>query len=155
MKIENKKLRKEFALPGPCELCGKFFAKREGHHVFAKGNGGGGVLDIRINLITLGASIELGDGRLALSCECHREAQAYKITRSRVVEVVAIREGVEADDILEVVYWLKRLIKPQTEDEIRRRLVELSDGARVLAVRELVEAGKLTHECTTEAAAGS
>jgi hypothetical protein len=38
---------------------------REPHHVFAKGMGGGGRLDIRWNLVALGSSV-------LLDCRCHR-----------------------------------------------------------------------------------
>jgi hypothetical protein len=81
MKILNAKLLKEFRQPGYCELCHLYVKVREPHHLRAKGMGGNGAIEIRINLIALGGSYKLFDGRRRFSCQCHHDIHQRKNNR--------------------------------------------------------------------------
>jgi hypothetical protein len=105
--IKNERLLDEFRTPGNCELCNFWFLKREPHHVIGKGTGGWRRLDIRINLIAVGSS-------QYFTCDCHRLAQANRITLREVREVVAKREGVTVEQIEETVNRL--LWGPQADN---------------------------------------
>jgi hypothetical protein len=128
MKIPNCPLRREFALPGYCELCGRFCRKREGHHLWRCTP----ELTIRINLISLGSSRLYG-------CQCHREIHDGNLPASRVLLVVANREKCRVGEIIEVMHWMRRWVKP-TEGQLARALEELSPPARLIAMKELDEA---------------
>jgi hypothetical protein len=94
MQIVNRLLRHTFAGWRTCEWCRRpgFCV---GHHLWRKGMGGGAWLDLRINLVSL--------------CpECHDEADAYKITRSDLLAIVAQREGCLQRDIEAVIERLRR-----------------------------------------------
>ena len=141
MKIPNSALLDEYRQPGPCELCQRWAAVREPHHLRSKGMGGCPI-DIRINLISLGGTILLDDGHRRFSCACHRRYHDGHISAASILAVVAKREQTTPEVITEVMDWMRRLIKP-TPHELARRLVELSGPAQVVATRELVEAGIL------------
>ena len=141
MKIPNPTLLDEFRHPGPCELCRRWAAVREPHHLRSKGMGGCPI-DIRINLISLGGTTLLDDGRRRFSCPCHRRYHDGNISAASVLGVVAAREQTTCEVITEVMDWMRRVVKP-TPHELARRLAELSGPAQVVAKRELVEAGIL------------
>lgn len=90
MKVIDEELLKTCRTSGLCEYCGKSCRSREPHHLFCRGIGGGGRLDIPINLLALGAAFE---------CPCHRLFHAGKISRLQMLEKIAEREGRTADDI--------------------------------------------------------
>lgn len=138
MKILNRALRKEFGTAGYCELCGLYCRKRAGHHLWTRNP----EITVRINLISLGFVERLPDGRTRFSCRCHRQIHDGNIPRDRVLEVVARREQCRPEDIVEVMHWMRRLIKP-TAGQIDAALHELSAPAMAIAARELIEAGKL------------
>jgi hypothetical protein len=143
MQIENETLLQEFRTPGPCEICCRFAPIREPHHVQTRGFGGGQRLDIRVNLVAVGSSLKKkGSGFRAFTCHCHKLAQAYKIETDFLVAIIAKREFVRKEEITEVMDFMNRIIRP-TEWQLRAALEELSDGGRLLGVRELTEAGKL------------
>lgn len=85
MKVIDDCLLAEFRAKGRCEYCGK---KRptDPHHLWCRGMGGGGRLDIKENLI-------------ALCRECHTDVHNGVIHRSELVEMVAKRIGLFTEDI--------------------------------------------------------
>lgn len=112
MQRKDAALRKAFATPGRCQWCGKNCQRREGHHLWTKGMGGGSVLDLRINLIALGSS-------LTLECPCHTKIHSEgKIHWEMLLQVVASREKTTPARIEEVIRLFQRLPKETTEDEL-------------------------------------
>lgn len=97
MKIVNESLLDEFRNALRCEWCKKP-AKCDPHHVFAKGMGGGGRLDVRVNLV-------------ALCRVCHTLTHAGEIARYDLLAIIAVREGMLQDKIEEEVWRLRRLKK--------------------------------------------
>ena len=134
MKIKNARLLQEFRTAGRCEICQAHVAKREPHHLWRRTP----EITIRINLIALGGVLKLPDGGEVVLCPCHRSIHAGLISASRVLEVVAKREGCRPEDIEEVMAWMRRLVKP-TDLQVERALGELSDGAKPLAMKQLME----------------
>ena len=98
MKKKDETLLAEFRTAGPCQWCGRWCAARDPHHIFKRGMGAGGRLDVRINLIALGAK------RLFI-CTCHDDADAYRIPRCSLLAKVAARE---------------QRLQGEIEDELRR-----------------------------------
>ncbi len=96
MRHVDEKVLASFRGPGKCALCGTWSPQRECHHVFSRG---AGRLDVPLNLCSLGG---------AWSCLCHAQAQRYVITRAKVVEAVAFREGLDAAFVAQRVPWLRR-----------------------------------------------
>lgn len=68
-----------------CELCGSRGSIHV-HHVFARGMGGGGRLDVAINLISL-------------CWQCHRKVHDGRIAKSRILRVIARRHGASMEEI--------------------------------------------------------
>lgn len=101
MTITDKELLNEFRGAGPCGYCGRQCRVREAHHVHTKGTGR---LDIRINLIALGGPWE---------CRCHRRFHDGSITREEMIEKVAEREGMTAEEIKNEIWRLRRMPKSQ------------------------------------------
>lgn len=131
MKILNPLLRRSFAEPGLCELCGKSCTRREGHHLWTCTP----EITIRINLISVGSS-------QYFQCRCHSLAHNGKIPRNAVIERVAMRERCCPEDLVIVMEFLRRTIKP-TRTQLEAALSSLPVGAFILAKRELTEAKKL------------
>jgi hypothetical protein len=90
--IIDEELLEEFRLPGLCELCDRFCRVREPHHLASKGSGGWSRFDLRYLLISLGSTAHF-------QCDCHRQAQEFRISRERVFEVVAQRENISVEFI--------------------------------------------------------
>ena len=122
-----------FRAPGLCEVCRQGCTAREAHHLRAKGSGGAGRLDLRINLIATGST-------LAWQCQCHTEIHDGKIPRNQLLEMVAAREKARPEDITAVLDLLRRLMKPSAS-ELAEAVHALTTDARLLAIRELQEAG--------------
>lgn len=96
MKVIDEKLLGEFR-GWLCEWCGL----REWsvpHHLWARGMGGGGRLDVRINLISLCAF-------------CHNDVHAGLIQRCDLLAVVAARERTTQGRIEAEIYRLRRTPK--------------------------------------------
>ncbi len=130
MKILNRNLRREFAQPGCCELCGEPCVIREGHHLLSCTP----ELTVRINLISLGSTP-------GFQCACHSLAHAGKVSKYVIRELVAMREGVSVEDIVAVMEFFRRMNKP-TKLQLTTAAHELPVGAFLLAKRELTEARK-------------
>lgn len=135
MRIHNEELLDCFRTPGKCEYCGKRCSRREPHHLFCKGIGGGSTLDISINLIALGASVPFP------LCLCHHDYHAGHISRFDMLAVVAAREKALQDDIESVVWMLKRLPKKPRQWQLESEMEGLNLATRALAWRMLCEAG--------------
>lgn len=101
MKIIDEATLDLFRGPGLCEVCGKLVISREPHHLYCRGIGSGGRLDIRINLIALCAVFSGGDN-------CHARAHRGEIKRESLLEIVARREGTTSSSIEEEVWRLRR-----------------------------------------------
>lgn len=132
MKITNRKLLQEFRAPGYCEHCHLYVGKRQPHHLWRRTP----ELTIRINLIALGGILKLPDGRERFLCQCHRDIHEGRIKASAVLSIVAQREKVSAEQIVEVMDWMRRLVRP-TPMQLEKALEELTPGARDLAVKAL------------------
>ena len=62
-----------------------------------------------------------------------------KIPRSVILSIVALREKCLPENIVEILEWMRRWVKPSTAQLIIA-LEELSLVAKVIAIRELQEA---------------
>lgn len=92
-KVIDEALLATYRLKTHCELCGtRLRYPAHPHHVRAKGMGGGGRLDIAINLIALGGPWEK-------DCNCHGRLHDGNIPREAVLEVVARREGLSVEEL--------------------------------------------------------
>lgn len=100
----NQSLLGTFRTAGPCEVCGKWCRVREPHHLACRGTGGGSTLDIRINLIAVGAT-------RFWCCPCHNLIGSGHITKEAVLEIVARREGLEPQTIVDRIHLLQRMDK--------------------------------------------
>lgn len=83
-RIKDRKMIAAMRQP-VCERCGAR-ADIEPHHVFTVGSGGG---DIRANLIQL-------------CTDCHIGVHAGAIRRDELLDIIAIREGMTADEVYRV-----------------------------------------------------
>lgn len=108
MKVVDELLLMEFRAAGRCDWCRQWFARLEAHHLFAKGMGGGGRLDVRVNLA-------------ALCTACHRSHHdGNEPTRNDLLAVVAAREGVLQADIEDAIAKLRRAPKGSDVAEVLR-----------------------------------
>lgn len=104
MRVLNPELLKAFRTPGFCEFCKRWCDVREGHHLWPKGFGGGGQMDVPCNLIALGST-------LCFQCPCHTEIHAGNIQRNDLLLIVARRERCLQGDIEAEVHRIRRLPK--------------------------------------------
>ncbi len=105
MKVIDEATLDRFRGPGKCELCCKMVRQREAHHVVCRGMGGGSRLDVPINLLSLCATFAGGDN-------CHHAAHnARSVSRDRLLLIVALREGVTVESIVDDIHRLRRLDK--------------------------------------------
>lgn len=102
-KIENPELLDAFRSLRRCEWCGKPVERCQPHHILAKGMGGGGQMDHRLNLI----------GLCAL---CHGLLQAGAQNKLACIAYVAGREGFAPEYVLNELYRLRRI----TTEEYQR-----------------------------------
>lgn len=120
MIIKNESLLKEFRGPGSCDYCGRYCQSREAAHIFARGMGGGGRLDIRCNLMALGS---------AFDCGCHNNHHnGHEPTRDDLLAMVAKREKCLQEDVKRAITFFQRLPKEariQFDIEINIRSVFL------------------------------
>lgn len=123
MRVINESLLAEFRIVG-CEHCKKPLPT-EAAHLWARGMGGAGRLDVRINL-------------LGLCRQCHQSSHD-RPCHADMLLLVAVREDVGQWDIEEVIHLLRRLPKRPGEAEIAAQLREMGLGARKLARRTLAE----------------
>ena len=102
MKVIDNRLLNEFRKKKVCEFCGEFITDGcDPHHILARGQGGGGRLDVRINLIGLCPYWQGND--------CHRKAQANRIKRDVLLAIVARRERRKLDEVIAELNQLRRV----------------------------------------------
>ena len=103
MKIESETLLDGFRMATKCEWCGRRISVAEPHHVFTKGMGGGGRLDIPCNLVALGGAFE---------CSCHRSHHdGHAPLTCDLLALVAARLGTLQKDIEAEIHRARRLPK--------------------------------------------
>jgi hypothetical protein len=131
MKIKNERTLDKFRTPRSCENCFKP-CKPDPHHLWQKGLGGGGRIDLAINLIAL------------CRVPCHMDLHAGLIERDTLLGIVARREGTSKSAIESVIDMIRRLPKDASQARIRDEIGTLDDeDAMILAVDELRKAGVL------------
>lgn len=96
--MKPKRLRSKNVIenPGYCELCGLPEQRTglEKHHVISRGSGGP---DHPCNMLYLCAAA------------CHPTAHAGRIAKVDMFAVIAEREGMSIDDVINTAYRLKRI----------------------------------------------
>lgn len=93
MKVIDPDLLAEFRQAGTCELCGK--PGSDPHHALARGMGGGGQLDVRLNLLTV--------------CRlCHDNIHKAHVPRLALLKIIALREGKSVEKVEQTLYELRR-----------------------------------------------
>ena len=97
MQILDPDLRLAMRLKGCCEWCHQR-RSTVGHHLWTKGMGGNGWIDLFINLI-------------ALCAECHNDAENGFIQRCDLLAIVATREKTTQDEIRAAIRDIRRLPK--------------------------------------------
>lgn len=90
--IKDDAVLAEFRKAGPCEWCGLKCSRRDPHHIFARGMGGGRRLDLRTNLV-------------GLCRPCHDRAHDGEIGKEALVVIVAKREQMKPSDIVDAITW--------------------------------------------------
>lgn len=85
MKVVDDELLSEFRRAGRCELCG-LPGHTQPHHVFPRGMGGGGRLDVRVNLV-------------ALCLVCHNGFHDGNVPRASLLALVARREKLTVEEV--------------------------------------------------------
>ncbi len=94
MIIKDETCLDRFRFAKRCEWCQRR-GEVDPHHLWCRGMGGGGRLDIPINLISLCRS-------------CHDETHAGRITRIDLLLIVAKREHTDQDTIKDTIRDLRR-----------------------------------------------
>lgn len=96
MRIVDEPLLNYFRHKRACEYCGNDRAPGfDPHHVFCKGMGSGGRLDVCLNL-------------LALCRNCHQAFHDGHTPRHKFIEIIAYREGLEPDQVVAAIWTLRR-----------------------------------------------
>ncbi len=90
----NEKLLDEFRGPGECEFCGFWCSVRNAHHCFERGHNSWKRIDLRWNIISLGNMI-------GFQCRCHALYHAGRLKRGQILEVIARREGLKVQWIID------------------------------------------------------
>lgn len=130
MKIQNEAVLDRFRGPGICLWCRKPVTRREPDHVFTRG---AGQLDISINIAGLCAPFVGG------ACHAKRHGGSLPLRakdgQDGLLERVAAREMVLAEDIVTVVHLFRRLPKDAPEATIDREIGQLGESAADLARR--------------------
>lgn len=95
MQVISEKTLDLFRAAGACDWCKRFVQRREPHHLYRRGMGGGGRLDVQRNLAGL--------------CQrCHHDLHLGLITRADMLAVVAAREKCTQQDIKSEIARLRR-----------------------------------------------
>ena len=99
MRVVSEKTLDLFRGRGECSCCGRWCRRLEPHHWYPKGAGSGARLDIPENLIALGS---------AFDCACHKKAEDGNVPRSKLLALIALREGKLPEEVLAVIYDMLR-----------------------------------------------
>lgn len=139
MRIENKRLLREFAKATRCDFCGRHTQGCDPAHLWSRG---AGRLDIRCNLMSLCRGLVIDkSGRISSWVSCHQDYDGGLIPKETMIGKKATIIGYSAADIEHVVLVLKRLPKDPRRDQVKEELRFMSKGGRALMVEELKEAG--------------
>lgn len=106
MKVSDPDLLKEVRERQRCDYCHAWIPYAHPHHIFAKGMGGGGQIDIRENLLSM-----CPDG---LGNSCHRKFHDGNIKRQELLEISARQNGIEVEEVVRRVMELRRMKKKPT-----------------------------------------
>ena|ERR1700733_15449142 len=90
----NERLLDRYRGPGKCEVCGIWSDMRDAHHAFERGHNSWKRIDLPWNLISLGTM-------LGGQCQCHRRYHNGVLKRARILEVIAARERVTVEWIID------------------------------------------------------
>lgn len=105
MTVTDETLLDKYRHKARCENCGALSpGQLDPHHLFAKGIGGGGRVDIDENL-------------LALCRRCHSKFHDGNIPRGAFVQIVAKRQGMTPDEVVEAVMRVRNRRKPVQQYE--------------------------------------
>jgi hypothetical protein len=118
-------------VPGKCAYCERYCRIREAAHIFARGIGSGGRLDIPINLVSLGSTPNF-------ACSCHTMSHNGKQPmRADLLVIVADRERCTVADIVDAVNFLRRASKDWSNAVAVERAGELGAGVVELVKKSL------------------
>lgn len=106
MRIIDEDCLRSFRGPGVCEYCGKRVRKRHPHHLHTRG---AGRIDAAINLVSLCETFAGGDN-------CHDRVHNGAIDKAELLDIVARREGMSVDAIVEMIYAIRQTPKPLSAD---------------------------------------
>lgn len=96
MRREDETLLDQFRGAGPCGFCCRWCEARHAAHVFARGMGSGGRLDIRLNVVPL-------------CWQCHMENHAGRQpTQKHLLGIVAGRHGLTAEEVEDIIHVYRR-----------------------------------------------
>ena len=134
MKIVNTDLTQSMNRPGRCRWCGSSVTRLCGHHLYAKGHGGGRQIDIPCNLISLGMT--------PFDCWCHQRhhnSGADPSFEDLLAVSAADHDCLQGDieDLVRLIQRMPRISEMSVEryESIVKR--ELNLGGRRLAMRQL------------------
>jgi hypothetical protein len=115
--IIDEPLLKLYRVAGCCELCGRWCSFREAHHVRTRGSGR---LDHRFNIVGTCPS-------MAANC-CHTKihfsglyVDGKRVTRARMEEIIAEREGVSPEEVRAEMDRLRRTPNDPGERRPKKR----------------------------------
>lgn len=133
MKILNEPLLATYRVAGPCEWCKRWCRVREPHHIRCRGHGGGGRLDVPVNLVALGSS-------QMMCCSCHTDHHAMKEpTTEDLLAIACQREGILQDQAIELLDFLARCPKEMLGWQVTAAMDGMRGSAKALAKRTLAE----------------
>lgn len=137
MRYENEKTLDLFRGPGTCEWCLRFCPVREPAHIFARGMGGGGRLDVRINLVALGST-------KLFACPCHTNNHSgHEPTQNDLIFIVARRERVNPVDLKDALIALRWFRTDASKQWLESQAAALSKGTEKIVRKALQEMGKI------------
>lgn len=99
MRIADEPLLDRFRQAGRCEWCHTFCKRRDPHHVFARGFGGGLRIDVALNLVSLCPHDHI------------MHHNGHHPFRANLLEIVAKREGLSVLEIVDEINRIRRLPK--------------------------------------------
>lgn len=129
MEIVNVPLLLDFAAARECECCKRKVPQCDPNHVFTKG---AGRIDARWNLISLWH-------------ECHVRFHDGNVKRLIFLQIVAKREGVGVQDIVDAVALARRLPKDATVETVQA-VDDATDTAKKMVIEAMRASIASAHE---------
>lgn len=128
MKLVDDDLIASYRRPGRCEWCGRGVRMLCAAHVMSKG---AGQVDIPCNLMSLGMDA-------VMDCGCHHSSHmGNEPTAIDMLAKNAMKYKTSQQAIVDLVWWVRRLPKNATKEQMIDRVGELSPAARRLAKEQL------------------